>query len=92
MHYGCPNIIFLLRWFNSITHSYVSQELCNYFQVVGVHYDYPLLFISLSQQSALSPDVNSWDKVDDFNWLSSKEHSPNWSLMISPDDQPPSVT
>ncbi|XP_003387097.1 PREDICTED: tubulin-specific chaperone C-like [Amphimedon queenslandica] len=31
--------------------------------------------------SGLSPEVNNWDKVNDFNWLSSKEHSPNWSIL-----------
>lgn len=32
------------------------------------------------QTSKLSRDINNWDKVDDFNWLSSNEPSPNWNI------------
>ena len=32
-------------------------------------------------ESGLSSDVNNWDDIDDFNWLSSDQPSPNWSLI-----------
>ena len=32
-------------------------------------------------ESGLSLDVNNWDKIDDFNWLSLDQASPNWSLL-----------
>ena len=35
------------------------------------HYEY----------SGLDRSRNSWDDVDDFNWLASDVHSPNWSVL-----------
>lgn len=32
-------------------------------------------------EAQLNQDVNNWDKVDDFNWLSSDKPSPNWSIL-----------
>lgn len=37
------------------------------------------------QASGLSQSVNNWNKIDDFNWLSSDQASPNWSII--PEDQ-----
>ncbi|XP_015607522.1 tubulin-specific chaperone C [Cephus cinctus] len=31
--------------------------------------------------AGLDPKVNNWNCVDDFNWLSSEKHSPNWSIL-----------
>lgn len=31
--------------------------------------------------AGLNPNTNNWDSVDDFNWLSSEKHSPNWSIL-----------
>ena len=31
--------------------------------------------------SGLDKLVNNWDDVDDFNWLASDAHSPNWSVL-----------
>ncbi|XP_033119572.1 tubulin-specific chaperone C-like isoform X3 [Anneissia japonica] len=31
--------------------------------------------------SGLDRSKNSWDDVDDFNWLASDKHSPNWSIL-----------
>ncbi|KAK3591569.1 hypothetical protein CHS0354_041616 [Potamilus streckersoni] len=31
--------------------------------------------------SGLSRSKNSWNDIDDFNWLASDTHSPNWSLI-----------
>ena len=36
-------------------------------------------------QAGLDKSRNSWDDVDDFNWLASDAHSPNWAVM--PEDQ-----
>lgn len=33
----------------------------------------------------LDMETNYWYQVDDFNWLSSEEHSPNWKLL--PEEQ-----
>ena len=32
-------------------------------------------------ESQLKMDVNNWNSVDDFDWLISSKHSPNWSLI-----------
>ena len=29
----------------------------------------------------LDLDVNNWNQIDDFNWLSAEEPSPNWSIL-----------
>lgn len=31
--------------------------------------------------SGLNVSVNNWDTLDDFNWLNTKEHSPNWKVL-----------
>lgn len=31
--------------------------------------------------AGLDTKINNWDSVDDFNWLSSEKHSPNWSVL-----------
>ncbi|XP_052768881.1 tubulin-specific chaperone C-like [Mya arenaria] len=31
--------------------------------------------------SGLDRNRNSWDDIDDFNWLAADKHSPNWSLI-----------
>lgn len=33
------------------------------------------------KESGLALEVNNWDKIDDFNWLSSDQASPNWSIL-----------
>ncbi|XP_072031270.1 tubulin-specific chaperone C-like [Amphiura filiformis] len=33
------------------------------------------------QRSELDQGRNSWDDIDDFNWLASDKRSPNWSLI-----------
>ena len=38
------------------------------------------------KESGLDRDKNSWDDVDDFNWLASDAHSPNWCI-IDPADR-----
>ena len=35
--------------------------------------------------SGLNQSRNAWDDIDDFNWLASDKHSPNWSVL--PKDQ-----
>lgn len=31
--------------------------------------------------AGLDPKINNWNSIDDFNWLSSEKHSPNWSIL-----------
>lgn len=31
--------------------------------------------------AGLDPKTNNWNCVDDFNWLSSEKHSPNWTIL-----------
>ena len=35
--------------------------------------------------SGLNQKSNNWDDIDDFNWLASDRHSPNWSLLPESD-------
>ncbi|KAK2154575.1 hypothetical protein LSH36_264g00037 [Paralvinella palmiformis] len=42
---------------------------------LGTHYE----------SSRLDKSRNSWDDVDDFNWLASDAHSPNWDVI--PEEQ-----
>ena len=38
--------------------------------------------------SGLDRNRNSWNDIDDFNWLAADKHSPNWSIL-SPEEQNP---
>lgn len=40
-----------------------------------------------TEGSGLNPDVNNWDKIDDFNWLHTGKQSPNWSILPPEDRQ-----
>ncbi|XP_014669483.1 PREDICTED: tubulin-specific chaperone C-like [Priapulus caudatus] len=33
------------------------------------------------KKSRLNRETNNWDDLDDFNWLASDKHSPNWSVL-----------
>lgn len=33
------------------------------------------------KESGLNESINNWDDVDDFNWLASDKHSPNWDVL-----------
>lgn len=35
--------------------------------------------------SGLDKSLNHWDKLDDFNWLNAKQHSPNWRILDESD-------
>ena len=35
--------------------------------------------------SGLDKSRNNWNEVDDFNWLASDSHSPNWSMLPDKD-------
>ena len=41
-------------------------------------------------KEALLSEVNNWDKIEDFNWLSSSAPSPNWNVL--PEDERTHVT
>jgi len=32
-------------------------------------------------KSGINKEVNNWDKIDDFNWLSKEKCSPNWYIL-----------
>lgn len=36
------------------------------------------------KESGLDENRNNWDDVDDFNWLASDKHSPNWGILPDP--------
>ena len=37
------------------------------------------------QLAGLDGSHNNWNEVNDFNWLSSAEHSPNWYTIADED-------
>lgn len=39
------------------------------------------IHICILQISGLDKTKNNWNKIDDFNWLSVNEHSPNWKVI-----------
>ncbi|KAL7286484.1 hypothetical protein TKK_0019221 [Trichogramma kaykai] len=39
--------------------------------------------ISHYKLAGLDPNINNWDCIDDFNWLSKEKSSPNWSILES---------
>ena len=49
-----------------------------------------LLIVLLLAQEAHLSEVNNWDKIEDFNWLSSSAPSPNWNIL--PESQRTHVT
>jgi hypothetical protein len=61
-------------------------EDCNELRFAPYNWDYPQLNDHFNI-SGLNCDVNNWDKVDDFNWLTGKERSPNWSILPDPERQ-----
>ena len=32
-------------------------------------------------KSGLSKEINNWNDIDDFNWLSTEKRSPNWHIV-----------
>jgi len=55
-------------------------EDCNGLQFAPYNLDYSGREDDFSK-SGLSPDINNWNDIDDFNWLHSGKQSPNWSLL-----------
>lgn len=55
-------------------------EDCNGLQFAPYNLDYSSREDDFSK-SGLSPDINNWNDIDDFNWLHSGKQSPNWSLL-----------
>ena len=39
-----------------------------------------IVLLLLAQEAHLS-EVNNWDKIEDFNWLSSSAPSPHWNVL-----------
>lgn len=88
----CKNCIFVLSCQQLRIHSTYESEF--YIHVTSkaiIEDSNTLLFAPYSftyddlkkhyTQSGLDVSTNNWDDVDDFNWLVSKEHSPNWTVM-----------
>lgn len=45
---------------------------------------YNLVYIGINadyDNAKLNRNRNNWDRLDDFEWLSSAKHSPNWSII-----------
>ena len=55
-------------------------EDCNSVGFAPYNLWYPTLDDDLSM-SGLNLEVNNWNKVDDFNWLSNERPSPNWHVL-----------
>lgn len=55
-------------------------EDCNSVAFAPYNLSYPNLHEHLSN-SGLNLKVNNWDKIDDFNWLSTEKSSPNWNIL-----------
>nr|ACO10637.1 Tubulin-specific chaperone C [Caligus rogercresseyi] len=45
----------------------------------------------LKASSGLSPMENHWDEIQDFNWLSPDQASPNWSIIPSENRKSPTL-
>lgn len=54
-------------------------EDCHSVGFAPYNLSYPALSDDFSN-SGLNEEVNNWDKIDDFNWLS-QEKSPNWHIL-----------
>ena len=39
------------------------------------------IYMCILQMSGLDKTKNNWNKIDDFNWLSANEPSPNWKVI-----------
>lgn len=55
-------------------------EDCNSVGFAPYNLFYPTLKEDLSK-SGLNLEVNNWDNIDDFNWLSNEQSSPNWHIL-----------
>ncbi|CAH1800216.1 unnamed protein product [Owenia fusiformis] len=68
------------------THFYIHVtsraiiEDCNTVEFAPYNLEYPNLD-SHYEVSGLNKARNSWDDVDDFNWLASDAKSPNWNIL-----------
>ena len=59
-------------------------EDCQQIRVAPYNWDYPGIqedFVS----SGLDTNINHWDQIGDFNWLSTEKPSPHWSILASTD-------
>jgi hypothetical protein len=55
-------------------------EDCNNVKFAPYNLEYPELNEHYAV-AGLDQSRNNWDDIDDFNWLASDKHSPNWSLI-----------
>ena len=71
------------RFYLKVTSKGIIED-CNDVWFAPYNLDYPELAKHM-EKSGLDPHVNNWNKIDDFNWLSSSKQSPHWSIL--PDNE-----
>lgn len=88
----CPNCIFVLGCQQLRVHTTTSTDFyihvtsraiiedSNTVRFAPFNWDYAGLQDHY-KVSGLDKNRNSWNDVDDFNWLAADTHSPNWSLI-----------
>lgn len=89
---GCKNCIFVVacqqlrihtttdtKFFIHVTSRAIIED-CSSVTFGPYNWTYPEIE-SHYGISGLDKNRNSWDDIDDFNWLAADKHSPNWSLV-----------
>ena len=59
-------------------------EDCSQIRVAPYNWAYPGIQEDFTR-SGLDTNVNHWDQIGDFNWLSTEKPSPHWSILASSD-------
>ncbi|KAK3090463.1 hypothetical protein FSP39_012105 [Pinctada imbricata] len=88
----CTNCVFVIACQQLRTHTskdctfylHVTSraiiEDCTSLEFAPYNLEYPNLDKHF-EKARLDPTLNNWSDVDDFNWLASDAHSPNWSIL-----------
>ncbi|KMQ94734.1 tubulin-specific chaperone c [Lasius niger] len=85
--YGTPSTLHMMRLHSStdctiylhVTSRAIIED-CTKIYVAPYNWSYEDQ-MSHFNLAGLDPKVNNWNCIDDFNWLSSEKHSPNWSIL-----------
>ena len=59
-------------------------EDCSQIRVAPYNWAYPGIQEDFTR-SGLDTNINHWDQIGDFNWLSTEKPSPHWSILPSSD-------
>lgn len=71
------------KFYLHVTSRAIIEDCSNvYFAPYNLHYND---LDKHYKESGLDKSKNNWDDVDDFNWLASDAHSPNWSVLAEQD-------